>query len=292
MSAKAPVVEVSPPYRLLWEPLLRAALVEDLGRAGDVTSEATLPAELRARARFIARKSGRVAGLPMALATFELLAPGFVFEVAASDGCDVEPGETLAVVEGPARALLSAERSALNLLGHLSGVATVTRGIAAAIASTRAQVVCTRKTLPGLRSLQKYAVRCGGGGNHRFGLDDALLIKDNHCLLAGGVEEAIRRARRHAGHMVKLEVEVDNLADAELVASLGVDAILLDNMQPAMLAEAVKLIAGRAITEASGGITPETAATIAATGVDLLSVGWLTHSAPNLDIALDVENAM
>lgn len=292
MSAKIPLVEVSTPYRMLWEPLLRSALAEDLGRAGDLTSEATLPSDLPARARFSARRSGRVAGLPLALAAFELLASDFRFEVLASDGCDVEPGETLATVEGPARALLSAERTALNLLGHLSGVATVTRGIAKAIAGTKATVVCTRKTLPGLRSLQKYAVRCGGGGNHRFGLDDALLIKDNHRLLVGGVEEAIRRARRFTGHMVKLEVEVDNLADAELVASLGVDAILLDNMKPELLAEAVRLIAGRAITEASGGITPETAAAVAATGVDLLSVGWLTHSAPNLDIGLDVERAV
>ena len=204
------------------------------------------------------------------------------------DGEDAEGGAVIATVRGPARVLLSAERTALNLLGRLCGIATVTRDLVAIVAPHGAQVVCTRKTTPGLRALEKYAVRCGGGANHRFGLDDAVLIKDNHRALAGGLTPAVERARRHVGHLVKIEVEVDSLAQLREALDLGVDVVLLDNMSLDMLREAVKMAKGKAITEASGGIRPETAAAIAATGVDLLSVGWLTHSAPALDVALDI----
>ncbi|HRC86786.1 MAG TPA: carboxylating nicotinate-nucleotide diphosphorylase, partial [Thermoanaerobaculia bacterium] len=250
---------------------------------------AVVPAGMPAKARLVARKGGRVAGLGPALGTFELLSGSFRFEIPAPDGRDVDADATLAWVEGPARELLSAERTALNLLGHLSGIATVTRGVVAAVAGSRARVVCTRKTTPLLRALEKYAVRVGGGANHRFGLDDAVLIKDNHRAIAGSIAEAVRRVRGHVGHLVKVELEVDTLAAVAEALEAGVEAILLDNMTPQELKEAVRLVGGRAITEASGGITPSTAAEVAATGVDLLSIGWLTHSAPNLDVALDVE---
>ncbi len=284
-----PAPEVPPLPRLLWESQVRAALAEDLGRAGDLTSDAIVPEGLTARARIVAHAPGRVAGLGVGCAAFDLLAPGFSIDFLAPDGSDVEAGQALATLAGPARALLSAERTALNFLGHLSGVATATRGIVAAVSGTRARVVCTRKTTPGLRALEKHAVRLGGGANHRFGLDDAILIKDNHLRIAGGVTEAVARARRAAGHLVKIEVEVADLAELEAALAAGVEAVLLDNMRPSLLAQAVARVGGRAITEASGGITPATAAEVAATGVDLLSVGWLTHSAPNLDVALDIE---
>jgi nicotinate-nucleotide pyrophosphorylase (carboxylating) len=205
-----------------------------------------------------------------------------------ADGDVVAMGATLADLAGPARAILTGERVALNLLGHLSGIATVTRGIVDAIAGTRARVVCTRKTTPGLRALEKYAVRAGGGNNHRFGLDDAVLVKDNHLAIAGSVEEAVRRARAAVGHLVKVEVEVDDLEQLARALACPIDAVLLDNMPLPVLRQAVDLVGGRVITEASGGITPETARPIAETGVDLLSVGWITHSAPSLDVALDV----
>ena len=275
-------------YPLLYEPLVRRALEEDLGRAGDLTSDAVLPADLRAEARVVARAPGRIAGLEPALAAFRLLDPGCALEVDLPDGSDAVAGEILAVVRGPARALLAAERTALNLLGRLSGIATATREMVAAVRPHAARVVCTRKTTPGLRALEKYAVRCGGGGNHRFGLDDGVLIKDNHRALAGGLRPAVERARAAVGHMVKIEVEVDSLEELDEALALGVDAVLLDNMDLPALAEAVRRCRGRALTEASGGITPATAPAIAATGVDLLSVGWLTHSAPALDVALDV----
>jgi nicotinate-nucleotide pyrophosphorylase (carboxylating) len=200
----------------------------------------------------------------------------------------VAAGTVLADVAGPARAVLTAERVALNLLGHLSGIATVTRGIVDAVAGTGAEVVCTRKTTPGLRALQKYAVRAGGGRNHRFGLDDAVLIKDNHLAVAGSIEEAVRRVRMSVGHLVKVEVEVDDLEQLARALASPIDAVLLDNMPPEVLRQAVAAVAGRVITEASGGITPTTARAVAETGVDLLSLGWITHSAPALDVALDV----
>jgi nicotinate-nucleotide pyrophosphorylase (carboxylating) len=279
---------VAPLYPLLYEALVRRALAEDLGRAGDLTSDAVVPAELQAEAALVARAPGRLAGLPVALAAFRLLDPSLALAAHAADGQDVAAGAVLASVRGAARSILSAERTALNLLGRLCGIATATRDLVAAVAPHGARVVCTRKTTPGLRALEKYAVRAGGGGNHRFGLDDAVLIKDNHRALAGGLRPAVERARRGVGHMVKIEVEVDSLDELDEALALGVDVVLLDNMPLDTLAEAVRRARGRALTEASGGIQPATAAAIAATGVDLLSVGWLTHSAPALDVALDV----
>lgn len=278
---------LNPPGPLLYEPLLRRALIEDLGRAGDLTTDAIVPAGTRAAGAIVARACGRIAGMEAALAAFRILDPGIQAEIRVPDGRDAQAGAELALVSGSARALLSAERTALNLLGHLSGIATATRTIVAATAAYHAKVVCTRKTTPGLRLLEKYAVRAGGGANHRFGLDDAILVKDNHRVIAGSVAEAVRRVHRHAGHMVKVEVEVDTLEQLEEALALGVDAVLLDNMPLDMLAHAVVITGGRTVTEASGGITAATAAAIAATGVDLLSVGWLTHSAPALDVALD-----
>jgi nicotinate-nucleotide pyrophosphorylase (carboxylating) len=277
-----------PLYPLLYEPLILRALEEDLGRAGDLTSDAILPADLLAEARLVARAAGRVAGLLPALAAFRLLDSRVAVELVAADGDDVAAGTVLAALRGPARALLSAERTALNLLGRLCGIATATRDLQALVAPHGAHVVCTRKTTPGLRAIEKYAVRCGGGRNHRFGLDDAVLIKDNHVALAGGIAPALERVRRAVGHLVKIEIEVDSLAQLREALDLGADVVLLDNMPLATLREAVAMAKGKAVTEASGGINPGTAAAIAATGVDLLSVGWLTHSAPALDVALDV----
>jgi nicotinate-nucleotide pyrophosphorylase (carboxylating) len=277
-----------PLHRLLYEGLVSRTLREDLGRAGDLTSDAIIPARALARARIVARAAGRVAGLEIACSAFGLIDPAIRVSVEIADGHDAAAGETLALVEGPARGILIAERSALNILGRLSGIATVTRGMADAVRPFGAHIVCTRKTTPGLRALEKYAVRCGGGHNHRFGLDDAVLIKDNHLAVAGGVRPAVERARASVGHLVKIELEVDRLSQLEEGLALGVDAFLLDNMDLETLREAVALVDGRAVTEASGGIRPETAAAIAATGVNLLSAGWLTHSAPSLDVALDI----
>jgi nicotinate-nucleotide pyrophosphorylase (carboxylating) len=284
------VLELPSLYPPQYEPLVRRALAEDLGRAGDLTTDAVVPAGLVAAARLVARAAGRVAGLVPATAAFRLLDPAVEVELAATDGADVEAGATLATVRGPARPILTAERTALNLLGRLCGIATATRAMVAAVAAAgaRAAVVCTRKTTPGLRALEKYAVRAGGGANHRFGLDDAVLLKDNHLAIAGGVGEAVARVRARVGHLVKVEVEVDTLDQLDEALAAGVDAVLLDNMPLETLRRAVERARGRCLTEASGGITPETAAAVAATGVDLLSVGWLTHSAPSLDVALDV----
>jgi nicotinate-nucleotide pyrophosphorylase (carboxylating) len=269
------------------EPTVRAALLEDLGRAGDLTTDAIVPAEARTRTALVARQPGVVAGLDFAAAAFRLIDPAIQMAVAMPDGTRLRPGDTIATIIGPAQGILTAERTALNFLCHLSGVASATRGIADAIAGTRARVCCTRKTMPGLRFAQKYAVRVGGGSNHRFGLDDAVLIKDNHVAIAGGVRPAVERARAGVGHLVKIELEVDTLSQLEEALTLKVDAVLLDNMGPDMLREAVAMVDGRAITEASGRIRPDTAPAIAASGVDLLSVGWLTHSATVLDIGLD-----
>jgi nicotinate-nucleotide pyrophosphorylase (carboxylating) len=284
-----PAPHPAPLYPVLYEPLIRRALAEDLGRAGDLTSDAVLPQHLRGEARIVARAAGRLAGLPMALAAFRLLDPEIEIETCAADGEDVEAGAVLAIVKGAARSLLAAERTALNLLGRLCGIATATREMVRRVEPHGARVVCTRKTTPGLRALEKYAVRCGGGHNHRFGLDDAVLIKDNHIAFAGGLRVAVERARSAVGHLVKIEVEVDSLEMLREALVLGVDVVLLDNMSVETLRQAVAMARGRAITEASGGITPENAAAVAATGVDLLSMGWLTHSAPALDVALDVE---
>ena len=273
---------------LLYEPLIRRALEEDLGRAGDLTSDAILPPDLTAEAAVVARKAGRIAGLPAAVSAFSILDSALQVELRSADGRDAAAGETLAVVRGAARSILSAERTALNLLGRLCGVATATRDLVALVAPHGTRIVCTRKTTPGLRALEKYAVRAGGGSNHRFGLDDAVLIKDNHVALAGGIRPAVERARAHVGHLVKIEVEVDSLEQLGEALDLKVDVVLLDNMSLETLREAVRMAKGKALTEASGGITPQTAPAVAATGVDMISVGWLTHSSPALDVALDV----
>ncbi|APH53887.1 Nicotinate-nucleotide pyrophosphorylase [carboxylating] [Granulibacter bethesdensis] len=272
---------------LLLEPLVRAALLEDLGRAGDVTTDAVIPATQTARVALQARQPGVIAGLDLARLAFHLVEPRIHFSIHVPDGGRVMPGDAIATIDGPARGLLTGERVALNFLGHLSGIATATAGIADAIAHTKARICCTRKTTPGLRAVEKYAVRAGGGSNHRFGLDDAVLIKDNHIAIAGGVATAIERARASIGHLVKIEVEVDTLAQLHQVLEYDIDAVLLDNMDPATLRQAVGIINGRAIAEASGRITPQTAPAIAESGVDLISAGWLTHSAAVLDIGLD-----
>jgi nicotinate-nucleotide pyrophosphorylase (carboxylating) len=277
-----------PLHPLLYDACVRQALLEDLGRAGDLTTDAIVSGNDKATAMIVARVPGRIAGVDVSLHAFRCLDPGLSFEIRVPDGRDVEKGDVLAVVQGPARPILSAERTALNFLMRLSGIATVTRDIVALISPHPARIVCTRKTTPGLRVLEKYAVRAGGGANHRFGLDDAVLIKDNHILVAGGVAEAIRRVRGHAGHMVKIEVEVDTLEQLDEALKEGVDAVLLDNMSLDMLAEAVRRTKKKALTEASGGVTPKTVHAIAATGVDLISAGWITHSAPALDLALDL----
>ena len=274
--------------RVLIEPIVRAALLEDLGRAGDITSDAVVPANARVEAVMAARQPGVVAGLDASLLTFELLDPDLNIERVCADGERVERGQTVARISGRARPVL-AERTALNLISRLSGVATATRSLVDAIGNHKAKIVCTRKTTPGLRILEKEAVRLGGGANHRFGLDDAMLIKDNHVALAGGVAVALQRAREHAGHLVKIELEVDTLDQLAEALEHGVDAVLLDNMDPPTLRRAVAMVAGRAVTEASGRITRETVPEIAAAGVDLISSGWITHSAPILDLGLDIE---
>jgi nicotinate-nucleotide pyrophosphorylase (carboxylating) len=273
--------------RVVLEPLVRAALLEDLGRAGDLTTDAIIDPDATAEVALVAREPGVVAGLDCARLAWELVDPRIVLTTLRPDGSRVAPGDVIGRVTGPARGLLSGERVARNFLGHLSGVATGTATIADAIAHTGARVADTRKTIPGLRALQKYAVVAGGGSNHRFGLDDAVLIKDNHLAVAGGVRPAVERARAAVGHLVKIEVEVDTLDQLAELLEVGADAVLLDNMAPPLLAEAVALIAGRMVTEASGRITPATAVAIAEAGVDLISVGWLTHSARVLDIGLD-----
>jgi len=274
--------------RLLVEPIVRAALAEDLGRAGDITTDAVVPADAHIDAVIAARQPGVVAGLDAALMAFELLDPGLDIETLRSDGSRVERGQQIARISGAARPVLAAERTALNLLCRMSGVATATRALADAVGNHKAKIVCTRKTTPGLRILEKEAVRLGGGANHRFGLDDAMLIKDNHVAMAGGVAPALQRAKAAAGHLVKIELEVDTLDQLAEALEEGVDAVLLDNMDPPTLRRAVDMVAGRAITEASGRVTRETVPAIAATGVDLISSGWITHSAPILDLGLDV----
>ena len=280
-------MSIPPLPAIMIEPVVRATLLEDLGRAGDLTTDSIVPADALTRCALMARQPGVVAGLDFALMAFRLIDPRIECHVERPDGSRLKPGDLIATVSGPARGILTGERTALNFLSHLSGVASATRGIADAIAGTKAQVCCTRKTMPGLRAAQKYAVRVGGGSNHRFGLDDAVLIKDNHVAIAGGVKNAVERARAGVGHLVKIELEVDTLDQLAEALALGVDAVLLDNMGPDMLREAVGMVAGRAITEASGRIRPETARPIAESGVDLMSVGWLTHSAAVLDIGLD-----
>jgi len=276
--------------RWLLEELVRRALEEDLGQAGDLTSEAVVPPELDATGVIVARASGCLCGVETAAAAFRAVDETVEFEAKRGDGDDIAEGEEIARVHGRARSLLAAERTALNFLSHLSGIATATRELVRRIEGSRARVTCTRKTTPGLRALEKYAVRIGGGRNHRFGLDDSILVKDNHLTVAGGVGAAVQKARAAAGHTMKVEVEVEDLAQLEEALAAGADIVLLDNMPVAELTEAVARCRGRALTEASGGVDAETIAAVAATGVDLISVGWITHSAPALDLALDLES--
>jgi nicotinate-nucleotide pyrophosphorylase (carboxylating) len=265
------------------------ALAEDLGLGGDITTQATVSAGTRASGVIAARKAGTIAGMQLAQAAFKTLDPFTQFEAVIGDGDRVEAGGVIARVSGEARVLLTAERTALNFLGHLSGIATLTARYVAAVSGTKARIIDTRKTTPGLRALEKFAVRCGGGVNHRFGLFDAILIKDNHIVASGGVGAALERARAHAGHMVKVEIEVTNLDEIDEALQLDPDALLLDNMDVSALRAAVREVAGRVVTEASGGVNLDTVRAIAETGVDLISVGALTHSAPVLDIGLDFD---
>ena len=277
----------APPLQYLVDAAVRAALDEDLGIAGDITTQATVASGAPAEAAIAARKPGVIAGLALAEAAFRALDRNVVFTIETEDGAAASAGGVIARISGDARAILSAERVALNFLGRLSGIATQTRLYVDAIAGTNAKIVDTRKTTPGLRAFEKYAVRCGGGHNHRVGLFDAVLIKDNHIIAAGGIAAAIRSARAAAGHMTKIEVEVDTLEQLQIALREKVDCVLLDNMKPAALADAVKIVSGRCLTEASGGVNLDTVRDIAATGVDLISVGALTHSAPVLDLGLD-----
>jgi nicotinate-nucleotide pyrophosphorylase (carboxylating) len=280
-----------PPPALLFEPQVAAALEEDLGRAGDITSQLTIAAETNATAQLVARKPGRLAGLICAQTAFRLVDPTLRFDVSVPDGSEIAAGTVLASISGSARSILTAERVALNFLGPLSGTATATAALVKAVEGTSARIVCTRKTLPGLRTLQKYAVRCGGGFNHRFGLDDAAMIKDNHVQAAGGIAPAIAKLRAGLGHMVRIELEVDTLTQLEEALALGVDTILLDNMGLEDLRRAVAMASsasgGKTVLEASGNVTLASVRAIAETGVNYISSGAITHSAPNLDIGLD-----
>src|SRR5580698_3231870 len=270
--------------------VVQRALNEDLGRAGDITSMATVPETTHAHAVLVARQSGVIAGLPLALAVFQRLSPDISVQAHFRDGGVVAAGVHVLTMSGPARAVLAGERTALNFVGRLSGIATLTADYVRHTAGTKMRICCTRKTTPGLRALEKYAVRCGGGFNHRFGLDDAILIKDNHVAVAGGIRPVLERARSHIGHLVKIEIEVDTLAQLREVLDTGLaDVVLLDNMNIAELTEAVNLAQGRVVLEASGGVTRDSIAKIASSGVDYASAGALTHSAPNFDVALDID---
>ena len=272
---------------VLLKPLVEAALTEDLGRRGDVTSQATIPATMQAQLQIKARQAGVICGMDLARLSFALVDAQIEFIAQVVDGETVAAGTVLAIVSGNARHLLTAERTALNFMTHLSGIATATRQIVDSVAEYPAQITCTRKTIPGLRTVQKYAVRCGGGRNHRLGLDDAILIKDNHIAIAGDINTAIKQAQDFAGHLIPIEVEVDTLEQLEQALEAGVSLVLLDNMSPETLSKAVTMCKGRAKTEASGGITPETVQAVAETGVDFIAMGYLTHSTTALDIGLD-----
>ena len=273
---------------LLIEEIIDRTLAEDLGRAGDITTLATIPASARARAVIAAREAGVIAGSDLAIAAFRRMDSSIRFDTHLPDGTPIAAGDVALAIEGPARAILSAERTALNFMGRLSGIASLTARYVDAVKHTKARIVCTRKTTPGLRAFEKHAVRCGGGFNHRFGLDDAILIKDNHIAVAGGVVPALRAAKAFAGHLVKIEIEVDTLDQLDEVINEGADVVLLDNMSPAQLKDAVTRVKGRMLTEASGGVTLSSVAAIAESGVDMISVGALTHSAKVLDLGLDI----
>jgi nicotinate-nucleotide pyrophosphorylase (carboxylating) len=274
--------------KLVAEPIVRRALVEDLGRGGDLTTDAIVDAGRASAARIVARRGGVVAGLALGSLTFALLDDRVVVEARVDDGDRIESGAVVAELSGPARAILTGERTALNLLARLSGIATATRALVDLVATTTAKIADTRKTTPGLRALERYAVACGGGTNHRFGLDDGVLIKDNHLAVAGSIHAAVAAARAAVGHMVKIEVEVDTLEQLREALDEPIDAVLLDNMTVPQLTEAVRIVDRRAITEASGGVTAENVLDIAQSGVDVISVGWLTHSAPALDLSLEI----
>ena len=272
---------------VLLKPLVEAALIEDLGRRGDVTSQATIPVDLQAQLEIKTRQAGVICGMDLARLSFALVDQQIEFSAYVNDGESVAAGTVLATVRGNARHLLTAERTALNFMTHLSGIASATKTIVDSVAAYPAQITCTRKTIPGLRVVQKYAVRCGGGRNHRLGLDDAILIKDNHIAIAGDIKTAIRHAQEFAGHLIPIEVEVDTLEQLEQALEAGVSFVLLDNMSPDVLSQAVTMCQGRAKTEASGGITPTTVQAVAQTGVDFIAMGYLTHSTTALDIGLD-----
>lgn len=288
---KIPAVIARPhlPQTLI-TPLVAAALAEDLGRAGDITSAATIPADATSVAVMAARRDGIICGLSLALAAFRQIDGTLVIEQLAEDGDRVKKGDRVMKISGNARAILAGERVALNFVGRMSGIATATAQMVAAVGDARARIAATRKTTPGLRSVEKYAVMCGGGTPHRYGLDDAILIKDNHIAMAGGVRAALEGAKAYAGHTVKIEIEVDTLEQLDEVLAIGgADIIMLDNMTDAQMQQAVEKVAGRALVEASGGVTLERIAAIAATGVDLISIGALTHSVINFDVGLDVD---
>lgn len=268
--------------------VVETALGEDLGLAGDLTTAAVVAADATTVGRVVAREPGRVAGTDVLGAVFGLLDPRVEVMVDVADGEDVVAGQVVARVVGPTRPILTGERVALNLLGRMCGIATATAQVVAAVAGTDTVIADTRKTTPGLRALEKHAVRMGGGRNHRFGLDAAVMVKDNHVVAAGGIRQAVEAVRERVGHTVTIEVEVDTLAQLEELLEVGADIVLLDNMDPATLAEAVAMVDGRMVTEASGGITSDTVRTVADAGVDVISLGWLTHSAPALDVALDL----
>lgn len=272
---------------VLLKPLVEAALIEDLGRRGDITSQATIPVDKQAQLQIKARQAGVICGMDLARLSFAMVDTQIEFNAQVNDGEMVAAGTVLATVRGNARHLLTAERTALNFMTHLSGIATATRQIVDSVAQYRAQITCTRKTIPGLRILQKYAVRCGGGRNHRLGLDDAILIKDNHIAIAGDIKTAIQQAQDFAGHLIPIEVEVDTLDQLQQALDAGASLVLLDNMTPEVLSQAVAMCNGRAKTEASGGITPATVQAVAKTGIDFIAMGYLTHSTTALDIGLD-----
>ncbi len=279
--------DIAPPPGPEIARVVQSALAEDLGLAGDLTSQALIDADQPGRAEITARAAGVLAGLPYAQEVVAQLDSRLTLRPGPHDGAPLAAGDVVAEIAGPARAILAAERSVLNFLTHLSGIATLTHRYVTAVKGTRARIVDTRKTLPGLRAAQKYAVRCGGGANHRFGLFDAILIKDNHIAAIGDAGEAVRRARQHAGHLVRIEVEIDHIAQIAAVLAAGADVVLVDNLRGDDLAEAVRLVDGRALVEASGGVDLDSVAAIAEAGVDLISLGRLTHSAPALDLGLD-----
>lgn len=280
-------MSLAPMPPVIVEEAVARALREDFGDAGDITTNATIPADAKSKAVIAARKPGVIAGIDAALAAFRLVDPQTVVTVENGDGAHVKKGDVILKIEGAARAILSAERIALNFMCHLSGIATATAELVREAEGTNCKIVCTRKTTPGLRAFEKHAVRCGGGHNHRFGLYDAVMIKDNHIVASGGIGKALSAARDAIGHMTKIEIEVDRLDQLEEALSNGANVILLDNMSPDELKKAVEINCGRAALEASGNVTAESVRAIAATGVDVISSGWITHSAPNLDLGLD-----